>query len=405
MDRYAAPATRVVRILSAVAVALAVLSGCGPATDREADRDPTPSVGVSTGPAASLPARPVAHETLWLCRPGLPDNPCEGGLDATVVAEDGTRSTESFTAAPAPAADCFYVYPTVSEARTMTAPLEVTDAEIRTVRAQAARFTESCRVFAPIYRQITRNGLTGGGLGNAAARDQAYADVRSAFFDYLDHDNAGRPFVLVGHSQGAMMLTRLVAEEIDPDPQLRGRLLSALLLGGDVTTAPGRLDHGDFDHIPACTSAEESGCVVAYSTYAGTPPAYGLFGRAQQTAQVLCVSPAALLGRGRALTPYLPTARIMAGEPLVSDAPETGFVTLPGRVTGRCRTTEHFTWLDVRVNSSALDELPEVTAGRNAAWGLHKADVSIALGDLVDLVAAESAAWVERGGVPSGSTG
>ena len=109
--------------------------------------------------------------------------------------------------------------------------------------------------------------------------------------------------------------------------------------------------------------------------------------------------------RGDELTAYLPTAEIMGGEPIVSDSPDTGFVSLPDRITGRCRSTDDFTWLEVAVDRTGLPGAPDLTEGRDPAWGLHNADVSIALGDLVDLVAAQSAAWVERGGVASASIG
>jgi hypothetical protein len=51
--------------------------------------------------------------------------------------------------------------------------------------------------------------------------------------------------------------------------------------------------------------------------------------------QALCVSPAALLGRGRDLTPYLPTAALAGTQPVVSDRPEPGFVTFDVGVSGR----------------------------------------------------------------------
>lgn len=402
--RRAGPAARGVRpqwprtwAIAGALLLLALLAGCtGGSSSGSTATDATPS----SSPAAlpTLPPRPVSHATLWLCRPGMPDNPCEGGLDATVASGAGAGTVERFTPATDPVADCFYVYPTVSEEPGISAPLEVTEAEVRTVRAQAARFTESCRLFAPIYRQITREGLGSGGLADAGARDLAYDDVLSAFNDYLNTENRGRPVVLIGHSQGALMLTRLIQEQVDGDPALRERILSALLIGGIVQTLPDEPDGGTFANLPACRTAQESGCVVAYSTYAGKPPANGIFGRSTPTRQALCVSPAALLDRGDALAAYLPTAAIMGGEPKVDDPPDTGFVTLPGRVTGQCRSTDDFSWLDVSIDRDGIERLPTPDAGSDAAWGLHRADVSLSLGDLVDLVAAQAAAWAQRGG-------
>jgi hypothetical protein len=320
---------------------------------------------------------------------------------ATAIGPDGARTVQAFSPADHPVADCFYVYPTVSEAPGDSAPLEVTDAEVHVVRAQAARLAASCRLFAPIYRQITRAGLASGALASEQARELAYGDVLSAFNDYLNRDNDGRPFVLIGHSQGATTLVRLIQSVIDGDPALRQRLLSAILLGTGVTTRPGEPAGGTFVNVPACQEPEQSGCVVGYVTYPGLPPENGIFGRSTADRRALCVSPAELLGRGEQLAAYLPTAALTGDEPVVEDAPDTGFVTFPDAITGRCRATAEFGWLDVTIDRQLTAALPQLGGDRDPAWGLHRADVSLALGDLVDLVDAQSQAWAERGGRPS----
>lgn len=385
-------------------VALVVV-GCTAGGAGEVSRGSATDSAATAAPAvsalATIPPRPVDHSTLWLCRPGQPDNPCEGGLDAKLVADGGVRTVEPFTPAEDPGADCFYVYPTVSEAPGDNAPLEVTDAEVLVVRAQAARFAAACRVYAPMYRQITRIGLVSGALASEQARELAYGDVLSAFNDYLNAHNAGRPYVLIGHSQGAINLTRLIQQEVDGDPALRSRMLSALLLGTSVTTRPGAPAGGTFAHVPACQSPGQSGCVVSYVSYPGTPPGNGIFGQSTVDRKALCVSPAALLGRDERLSAYLPTAALTGSEPLVADAPETGFVAFPGAITGTCRSTARFGWLDVSIDRRITDLAPTLGADRDPAWGLHRADVNLALGDLVDLVSAQADAWRERGGRPS----
>jgi alpha-beta hydrolase superfamily lysophospholipase len=49
--------------------------------------------------------------------------------------------------------------------------------------------------------------------------------------DYVKHFNAGRPVVLIGQSQGAIVLRRLISREIDRKPKVRALLISALLMG------------------------------------------------------------------------------------------------------------------------------------------------------------------------------
>ena len=51
----------------------------------------------------------------------------------------------------------------------------------------------------------------------------AYGDVLAAWRNYLATRNNGRPFVLIGHSQGSLMLQLLIANEIENDPGRRRR--------------------------------------------------------------------------------------------------------------------------------------------------------------------------------------
>ncbi len=70
--------------------------------------------------------------------------------------------------------------------------------------------------------------------------------------------NHGRGFVLVGHSQGADVLRLLMARKIDRNAAVRRRLVSAILLGGNVLVKAGKKIGGDFQHIPAAPSRARS---------------------------------------------------------------------------------------------------------------------------------------------------
>ena len=354
------------RWVAAVGLVL-VLAGC--------------SVETPQAPAAAPTTAAVRDETVWLCRPGMTANPCETDLDATVLGPGGARTQEPFVPARDPAVDCFYVYPTVSAAPTTNAPREATRAEITTVQAQAARFASVCRVWAPVYRQVTSKGLASGGLTDRKARALAHGDVVTAWREYLAR-NPGRRFVLIGHSQGTFELTQLIQEEVDGDPALRRRLVSALLIGGYVSVEPGK-DTGDLKNIPACRRETQTGCVVAYNSYAGTPPAGAIFGSVGSGRRVLCTNPAALGGGEAPLRPYLPAAEV----PGVGG---TGFVASPGLLRARCRTQGNRTWLDVSGTTAEAQALLKGASGGRPAWGLHRADVNLALGDLVELVRTQS---------------
>ena len=136
-------------------------------------------------------------------------------------------------------------------------------------------------MWAPMYKQVTLVGILGGTTDPKAAAT-AYASAKAAFDDYIKHDNHGRGFVLIGHSQGSFVLKQLIADEIDKKPALRKRMVSALLLGGNVTDKA-------YKHVRPCSKAGQTGCVVAWSMFHDPPPADSLFGRttAQRSARRL----------------------------------------------------------------------------------------------------------------------
>ena len=301
--------------------------------------------------------------------------------------------------------DCFYVYPTVSRETTLNADLRVQKTEIATAIAQAARFSTVCRVWAPMYRQFTLfalQRLLGQGAGvmvtALSTLETSYQSLKSAFQDYLAHDNDGRPIVFIGHSQGASVLIALLGALVDNDPALRSRLVLAVLLGANVEVADGSREGGSFSHIPLCSAAGEAGCVIAYSSFPGRPPAASLFGRpgrgvslltgqtATRGAHVACVNPAALGGGNAVLDPLFPTEGLMA----------TPWVEYPRLYGARCENAGGATWLQVTKISGASDTRPVVTEPAGPDWGYHDYDVNLALGNLVADTAAAERAWSGR---------
>ena len=331
-------------------------------------------------------------KVLWLCKPGMRANPCEPSLTTTAFSPSGKRlGVQHVQRAKRRRADCFYVYPTVSDQQRPQATKVVDDVLRSIVLQQTARYSRDCRVFAPVYRQVTIQGLLNPDSVTPAMRRQGYADVREAWRTYLRKFNHGRGVVLIGHSQGTFVLRDLIAKEVDPKPAVRRRMLSAILLGGNVTVKKGRDRGGDFKHIRACRSRNQFGCVIAFSTFNETPPANAIFGRSQTPGlEVLCTNPAALGGGAGKLSPIYATKpfaqSVIGAEANLSLStlphPKTAWATFPGGVTGRC---SHAGGADVlRVtpvgSSFQLQPLPDAT------WGLHLVDANIALGNLADLV-------------------
>jgi hypothetical protein len=376
-------------------VCAVALGACGSSSGSSS----TTSSGPTPTPNSVAPSGvPDAAGTLWLCRPGQADDPCEADRTATVVRADGTERVQHTSGAAAPPIDCFYVYPTVSHEPGENADLTVQPAETDVAVAQASRFSSVCKVYAPMYRQLTVSAIAKPITATGVAT--AYAGVLAAWNDYLAHDNHGRGVVLIGHSQGAAMLIGLIRRQIDPVPSVRRHLVSALILGGNVTVPVGGTVGGSFDHVPACRSDVQTGCVVAYSSFDTVPPADSLFGRPDASlaaqsgittpttgTQVLCTNPADLAGGTAALTPYFPTGRASG------TAGTTPWVTYPGLYTATCMTSAGATWLQIDTVHTPGDTRPVVAPTLGPAWGLHLVDVNIALGNLVSLVGHESAAY------------
>jgi hypothetical protein len=277
----------------------------------------------------------------------MANDPCTANMTATKVTASGTSSIVHAGPAKNPKIDCFYVYPTVSGQTTENATLNIDPEEIAIARQQASLFSQDCRVYAPMYPQLTLAAVNGpSGLSEIppSAADKAYAGVLQAWKYYLANYNHGRGFVLIGHSQGSAMLIALMKYRIDPNPAVRKHLVSALLLGGDVHVRTGTGIGGSFQNIPACVSSAQTGCVVGYSSFEKPPPPAAnlafvtsglnaVSGATAQNLQVLCVSPAALTGAGDELTPYFMTSTFpgVLGEDS-SPAPKatTPWVTYPG---------------------------------------------------------------------------
>ncbi len=287
--------------------------------------------------------------------------------------------------------DCFYVYPTVSTDLGVNSDLQPGNSERGVVIAQAAPFVSACRVFAPVYRQLTLSALSSGRFSDAAGGATAYSDVVAAWEHYLEHDNGGRKVVLIGHSQGAGVLKRLIKEHIDGDAANRELLAAAFLLGTSVSVPTGADVGGDFKNIPACRSARQLGCVVAYSSFneASPPPPSSLFGRVAGTRnEALCVDPAGLTGGGliswfSSSSFRLSTSTGKASE-VTSDA---DYIVYSGLVSSRCAREGSFSYLSVAVNVEGKAwgiSLPPFITGE--VWGLHNLDVSLSVGNLVELV-------------------
>jgi len=363
--------------------------------------------------AAAASAPDYARDEAWLCRPARNDV-CAADLTTTIVTPDGTRRTEAVDPARPGNIDCFYVYPTVSLDPGGNSDSDPGVEERGMTLAHLAPFRSVCRPFAPVYRQITLTAVRAAMRGDATPpdRDLAYADVRAAWRDYLARDNKGRPFVLVGHSQGSMMLKRLVAEEIDGKPVQR-RMLSAILPGVAVLVPTGKDLGGDFKAVPLCRADTQHGCVVTWAAYRDTAvlPEKTLFGVSATPGQEAgCTNPAKLAGGPAPLDamlgfPFWRGGVAQYAMPKAGWTVPTQFAAMPGLLSGECVTRGRVRYLSVHVTPGAARDLADATLGAEAVgdtawpdWGFHVIDMAIVQRDLLRLVRRQHAAWKAKRG-------
>lgn len=395
--------------IATAALAVALISGCTSGPPSVPTRAPQPL------PALDIAHADFANPSLWLCRPGIADDKCKINLDATIIGTDGKTTVEKFKAATDPKVDCFFVYPTVSDDKTWASDWTVDKMEIEDIKLQFARFGSVCRQFAPIYRQTTLTALriASGGPQPIGERLPAgvggYNDVLDAWNWYMANENNGRGVILIGHSQGAGVLARLIANEIEGKPAQK-QFVSAMLLGSTVLVQPGKDTGGTYKSIPLCRAEDQTGCVISYASFRNTlpPPDTARFAKAAGGNIAACNNPANLASGQGVPDSYFMTRGFLNGsagpnqpdwakpQPTIT----TPFVKVPGLISTKCVQNGEYHFLEMTVTPDPADARTDELAGEimratgpDLNWGLHLIDVDLSMGDLVRIARKQSAAW------------
>ncbi|GIX17576.1 MAG: hypothetical protein KatS3mg119_1762 [Rhodothalassiaceae bacterium] len=331
-----------------------------------------------TVPYDALPVPPppdYAEAAAWAALPELED-PADALPEGVPAADAGVP--------------VFFIHPTTYFGTGhWNAPLDDPQAAFirgNVLKALATAFTSAGPVHAPKYRQAAFGAFLAANADSFRALDLAYRDVAAAFDAFLARIGGDAPFVIAGHSQGALLGLRLVAERL-ADPALRSRLVAAWLVGWPIGVAE---DLGAVA-IPPCSEPEDTGCVLSWQSFGqgGDPEMVveamrkvpGLSGRSRAGDRMLCVNPVTgrmngapaprAAHRGAILIPPRPDAPLAApipnlvaarcGEPGVlwlDPAPEGDFAQfrMPG-LNYHVWDIPLF-WMDVRAD----------VARRTAAW-------------------------------------
>lgn len=167
--------------------------------------------------------------------------------------------------------DIFYVLPTIYSNKN-NAYMHWENNKVIQTKAQmfanqhTGIFSPYSRVFAPYYRQAEfRRALKE--LKLPIDKQQfiqlGIKDIKDAFRYYINNYNNGRPFILLGFSQGSMALLEVMKTEFT-DPKLNTKLVAAYLIGypNMPKTFP------KYPHLRTAQKANDIGVIITYNSQA-----------------------------------------------------------------------------------------------------------------------------------------
>lgn len=237
---------------------------------------------------AKLPAAPdYNNDHAWAALPEL-----DNGAKMQPAGVDG---------APPLDVDVFFIHPTTYLSRAnWNGPIDDAAAAERVdnavLKGQASVFNAAGHIYAPRYRQATFGAFLGPSESAYKAFATAYGDVKIAFESFLKRRDTNRPFILAGHSQGAVHGLGLLRDYIAGSP-LKGQMVAAYLIGWPISVEQ------DLEAIGlnACNDADDAHCVISWQSFAqdgdATPilEAFkslpSVLGAARAGSNMLCVNP------------------------------------------------------------------------------------------------------------------
>jgi hypothetical protein len=129
------------------------------------------------------------------------------------------------------------------------------------VQGQASVFSQSCNVYAPLYRQFTVDALLKVGTDETLTYCAQF-DIYKALDYYFQNCNNGRPFILAGHSQGSVWLLAVLQDYMKQHPEYLKRMVAAYAIGFSVTKDYLKKN----PHLKFATGATDTGVIISYNT-------------------------------------------------------------------------------------------------------------------------------------------
>ncbi|MBC2778102.1 DUF3089 domain-containing protein [Parasphingopyxis marina] len=250
-----------------------------------------------------MPESEYAAADMWLIRPDIA-NPASDWLPDNYVDHDADEIIDEETeAAAAPEGEripVFYVLPTTYlDSDRWNAPLRSPAALERQrlfASSQASVFNDIGEVWAPLYRQAVIGAFMTERRESEVSLHYAYRDVEAAFDYFLSQIGEDRPFILAGHSQGALHLLTLLREHI-AGTDAQGRIAAAYIIGWPISV------EADLPALPLppCETARSSNCIIAFQSFADPADPHqvrriydettGYTGAPRRETSLLCINP------------------------------------------------------------------------------------------------------------------
>ncbi len=335
---------------------------------------------------------PALYEPRLAPTPASPESPAaERSLTTPAQAATPTPSPNPATEAEGTGYAVFFVHPTsyirpaIGSDAPWNAPLGDDEAQARArlfLRGMASPFADADEVWAPKYRQAVFGAFLTDKPEAQKALDLAYRDVAQAFDFFVATVDPDEPIVLAGHSQGALMVLRLLQDRIAGTP-LEKRIAMVYPIGWPVSVAH---DINALD-FPACATPNQARCLVTWSSFAepadpsmvferytATP---GFDGQPRGEEPIVCVNPVTGTLNGTAdasdnLGTLKPTSDFSSGE------------LIPGMVPARC---------DPRNGLLLIGDPPDLGPGVLPGNNYHVYDIPLFWANLKADVARRMAAW------------
>jgi hypothetical protein len=220
--------------------------------------NPVPTTARRAAPAPILLAAVLLSPGLLACGSS---SPAPQATDYSVAAH---WLALPVTPVPSFPVDVFYLYPTAWTSTDSNPQICAIDEPSMLQQApgayarQATAFETVGDIYAPFYRQ---DNLSSVDRWNVIAGIPTL-DGTAAFDYYIRNYNHGRPFILVGHSQGATVLTNILSGYLAQNPAVLARMVVAYVVGSPITPA----FLAENPHLRFASGAVDTGVIVSWNT-------------------------------------------------------------------------------------------------------------------------------------------